>query len=90
MLTHFMKVVCTSNRGHMIHNLEKANVNLLNCTELQSVVTSSVKLVNNVSRTVPDPYVTWSLLLQGDVKNPLARKIKVEEGEQRWRLIWWI
>jgi 2-enoate reductase len=81
MLPHFMKGVCTSNRGHMIHFLEKAGVTLLNCTRLKSVAERSVKVMRNVSGTVPDPYVTWSPLLPENVKNPLAKKIKVEERE---------
>ena len=81
MLPHFMKGVCTSNRGHMIHHLEKAGVRLLNCTRLKSVAAESVRVVRNVSRTVPDHYVTWSSLLPENVKNPLARKVKVEERE---------
>ena len=55
---------------------------LLNCTRLardrrgrgrSSCATSS--------RTVPDPYVTWTPLLPDNVKNPLARPIRVEERE---------
>ena len=81
MLPHFMKGVCTSNRGHLIHHLEKAGAKLLNCTRLQSVTERSITVVRNMSRTVPDPYVTWSPLLPENVKNPLARKIKVQERE---------
>jgi 2-enoate reductase len=37
--------------------------------------------VRNVSSTVPDPNNTWSPLLPDNVKNPLAKKIRVEERE---------
>jgi 2-enoate reductase len=81
MLPHFMKGVCTASRGYLIHYLEKANVALLNCTRLKSISPQSVRLIRNVSPTVPDPYNTWSPLLPENVKNPLARKIKVKEEE---------
>jgi 2-enoate reductase len=45
------------------------------------VAERSVKVVRNMSRTVPDPYITWSPLLPENVKNPLARKIKVQERD---------
>lgn len=82
MLPHFMKGVCTSNRGFLIHYLEKAGVRLLNATRLAGIGAGGVKVVRNVSSTVPDPYVTWAPLLPENVKNPLARKIKVEEREE--------
>jgi 2-enoate reductase len=81
MLPHFMKGVCTASRGYLIHYLEKANATLLNCTRLKSISPQSVRLIRNVSPTVPDPYNTWSPLLPENVKNPLARKIKVKEEE---------
>jgi 2-enoate reductase len=81
MLPHFMKGVCTASRGYLIHYLEQVNVALLNCTRLKSIAPHSVKLIRNVSPTVPDPYNTWSPLLPENVKNPLARKIKVKEEE---------
>ena len=81
MLPYFMKGVCTANRGHLIHYLDKADVELLNCTRLKSVSQGSVSLVKNVSSTVPDPHNTWSPILPENVKNPLARKIKVIDRE---------
>ena len=39
----------------------------------------SVQAMRNVSKTVPDPYVTWHPILPENVENPLAPKIKVEE-----------
>jgi len=81
MLPYFMKGDCTANRGHLIHYLEKAGVRLLNCAMLKSVGRGSVKILKNVSSTVPDPYNTWSPILPENVKNPLAKKIKVEEQE---------
>jgi len=81
MLPAFMKGVCTANRGYLIHYLEQKGVPLLNCTRLASIQEGAVTVVRNVSRTVPDPYVTWAPLLPENVKNPLARPIKVQEQE---------
>lgn len=81
MLPYFMKGVCTANRGHLIHYLEKAGVNLLNCTRLLSIGRKTIKICQNVSPTVPDPYNTWSPILPENVKNPLAKKLLVEEKE---------
>ncbi len=82
MLPHFMKGVCTANRTHLIHTLEKAGVPLLNCTRLKEVRPGSVVLQRNVSASVPDPYVTWSPLLPENVLNPLAKVISEEWREQ--------
>jgi len=79
MLPYFMKGVCTANRGHLIHYLERAGVNLLNCARLQSIGRKTVKICQNVSPTVPDPYNTWSPILPDNVINPLSKRIKVEE-----------
>jgi len=79
MLPHFMKGVCTATRGHLIHYMEQAGVKLLNCTRLERISSTSVKLIRNISPTVPNPYNTWSPLLPENVKNPLARKIRLKE-----------
>jgi 2-enoate reductase len=81
MLPYLMKGICTANRGHLIHYLEKAGVRLLNCAMLKRIDKGAVKIIKNVSPTVPDPYNTWSPILPDNVKNPLAKKIKVEEQE---------
>ncbi|MBU0494862.1 MAG: FAD-dependent oxidoreductase [Chloroflexi bacterium] len=82
MLPYFMADSCSANRGYLIHYLEQAGVMLLNCTRLQSIQENTVTVVRNVSPTVPDPYVTWAPVLPENVKNPLARPIKVQEQEQ--------
>ncbi|MDD5313479.1 MAG: FAD-dependent oxidoreductase [Dehalococcoidia bacterium] len=81
MLPYLMKEVCTASRGHLIHYLEKAGVQILNCTRLKSVGKNSVTLVRNISTTVPDPYNTWSPILPENIPNPLAKKIKVKDKE---------
>ena len=81
MTPYIMNHVCTANRGHLIHYLQKAGVELLNCTRVTGFEPGAVKAVRNVSTTVPDPYVTWHPLLPENVENPLAPKIKTEEKE---------
>jgi 2-enoate reductase len=41
-----------------------------------------VLVEQNVSKTVPDPYNTWTPLLPENIKNPFAKKIK-ESFEKR-------
>lgn len=74
-----MNHVCTANRGHLIHYLQQAGVELLNCTRVTGFTKEGVQVVRNVSSTVPDPYVTWHPILPENVENPLAPKLKVEE-----------
>ncbi|MGA9047778.1 MAG: FAD-dependent oxidoreductase [Dehalococcoidia bacterium] len=81
MLPYFMKDACTANRGHLIHYLETAGVRLMNCTSLLKVGQGSITVRQNVSRSVPDPYNTWSAVLPENIPNPLARKIAVENKE---------
>ncbi len=81
LLPYFMRGVCTANRGHLIHYLEKANVSLLNCSRLLNIGRKRVNICRNVSATVPDPYNTWSPVLPVNVKNPLEKKILIDEKE---------
>ena len=82
MTPYIMNHVCTANRGHIIHYLEKGGVKILNCTKLLMIEDERVKVLHNVSPTVPNPYVTWSPLLPENVKNPLAKKIVPEMRER--------
>jgi 2-enoate reductase len=79
MLPHFMQEACTANRGYLIHYLTKKGVTLLNCARLDRIEEREVIIVRNTSPTVPGPAVTWSPVLPSNVKNPLARPIKVRE-----------
>jgi len=38
----------------------------------------NLTVTRNVSPTVPNPYVTWQVVLPENVKNPLARPIRQE------------
>lgn len=81
MLPDFMTGVCTANRGHLLHYLEKSNVKLLNCARVVSFDNNKVLVNKNNSSTVPNPYNTWQPLLPTNVPNPLAKKIKVESEQ---------
>jgi len=74
--------VCTANRGHLIRMLEKAGVKLLNCARLVEIQPGKVVVERNVSKTVPDPYNTWSPLLPENINNPLAKKQHIEIQKQ--------
>ena len=84
MLPHLMKGVCTANRTHLIHTLDKGGVALLNCTRLKQIHPDGVVVVRNKSKTVPDPIITWTPLLPENVVNPLARSIRSEDVEETY------
>ena len=79
---YIMNHTCTANRGHLIHYLKQGGVKLLNCTRLTKVTKDGVEVVRNVSKTVPDPYITWHPILPENIENPLAPKLKVEEKNE--------
>ncbi|MDR0599557.1 MAG: NAD(P)/FAD-dependent oxidoreductase [Treponema sp.] len=76
---YIMNHTCTANRGHLIHYLLKAGVKLLNCTRVTGFGKDGVHIARNVSKTVPDPSVTWHPILPENVVNPLEPKLKVNE-----------
>ena len=78
MLPFIMKGLCTANRGHMIRLLEKSGVRLLNCTKLLSIEKEQIRVHQNISTSVPNPYNTWNPLLPENVENPLEKPIKEE------------
>jgi 2-enoate reductase len=82
MAQYFMPGACTANRGFLIHYLQKAGVELLNCTRATAFDEKGLSVVRNVSKTVPNPYVTWLPILPENIKNPLAPKLKTEEREE--------
>jgi 2-enoate reductase len=79
---YIMNHTCTANRGHLIYYLKKGGVKLLNCTRLTGVTKEGVEVMRNLSKTVPDPYITWHPILPENVENPLAPKLKVEEAAE--------
>ena len=74
MMPNFMEGVCTANRGHLLHYLEKSGVNLMNCARVVSFGKNQVNILKNNSKTVPNPYNTWQPLLPDNIPNPLAKK----------------
>lgn len=80
---HFMAHTCTANRGHLIHYLERAGVELLNCTKVSKINENSVTVLKNKNKNVPNPYITWTPVLPENIVNPLdsIRKIKEEYEE---------
>lgn len=76
---YIMNHVCTANRGHLIHYLQEAGVELHNCTRVTGFDKDGVIVAKNMSKTVPDPYNTWNPILPENIHNPLEPKLKVEE-----------
>jgi 2-enoate reductase len=83
MLPVIMKGVCTANRGWLIHYLEERGVPLYNCARLASVGDGAAIVKCNVSKSVPDPLVTWTPILPENIENPFAPKLRLEEREER-------
>ncbi len=76
-----MRHSCTANRGYMIHHLEKKGVRLLNCTSISRIKPGSIILNQNISKKVPDPYITWKPIIPENIPNPFAKKIDVKNRE---------
>lgn len=81
MLPNFMEGVCTANRGHLLHYMEKAGVELYNCAKVTSFEPGKVHISRNVSKGAPNPYNTWQPLLPENIPNPLAPKLGPETQE---------
>jgi len=78
----FMNHVCTANRGYLLKYLYDAGVKLYNCTKLLAYAPQGVKVSRNISKSVPDPYLSWTPILPENVPNPLAPKLKRELREE--------
>lgn len=76
MQPYFMKNTCTSNKYYTIHHLETQGVKLMNCTILKKINFDCVIVEQNISKTVPDPYITWTPTLPENIINPFSKKIK--------------
>ena len=84
---YIMNHACTANRGHIIHYLEEAGVELLNCTKLVSINGKYVNVLQNVHKNVPNPYVTWHPILPENVENPLDVFHKIGEDYKERTLV---
>ncbi|MEG0769592.1 MAG: FAD-dependent oxidoreductase [Ruthenibacterium sp.] len=78
MLPNFMQGVCTANRGHLLHYMHKAGVELYNCTKVTAFAEHAVQAVRNISKGAPNPYNTWQPLLPENIPNPLAKALGPE------------
>lgn len=78
MMPNIMNGVCTANRGHLIHYLNKDGVELINCAKVVSFDKGKVNVSKNISKNVPNPYNTWNPLLPTNIPNPMAKKIGEE------------
>lgn len=76
---YIMNHVCTANRGHIIHYLDEAGVELLNCTTLKKVSGNKVTVAQNTHKNVPNPYLTWAPILPENVVNPLDALHKIKD-----------
>ena len=83
MLPVFMNHTCTANRGYLLKYLYDAGVKLMNCTALLAYEQGGVRVKRNQSKSVPDPYVSWTPILPENVLNPLAPKLKEDYAEAR-------
>ncbi|MBQ3004518.1 MAG: FAD-dependent oxidoreductase, partial [Clostridia bacterium] len=70
MTKYFMNHTCTANRGYLLKYMYDYNIKLLNCTKLLSFEEKGVKVLRNKSKTVPDPYLTWTPILPENIHNP--------------------
>ncbi len=77
---YIMNHACTANRGHIIHYLEEAGVELLNCTKLVKVIEAGAVVSQNTHKNVPNPYLTWAPILPENVENPMDMFHRI--GEQ--------
>lgn len=76
---YIMNHTCTANRGYIIHYLEEAGVELLNCTTLKKVEGNKVIVAQNTHKNVPDPYNTWAPILPVNIENPMDAFHKIKD-----------
>ena len=81
MNSQIMDGVCTANRGHLIHYMEKNKVELINCAKVLSFNEGKVN-ISRITENVPDPYNTWQPILPKNISNPLAKKLGTKAKEE--------
>ena len=73
LLPNLMEGICTANRGFMLHQLEKKDVKIFNCSELKKISDSSISILQNTHKSVPNPYITWKPLIPQKEVIPFQR-----------------
>jgi 2-enoate reductase len=81
-LPNLMPRTMSASRFYLIHYLEKAGVEILNCTTPLEITSNSVKVQQNISSTVPDPYISWTPVVPENIHNPFGKAIKLEPKER--------
>ena len=76
---YFMQDTCTANRGYLIHYLEQKGVTLWNCSRINKIRDGLIEVTRNISPCVPPPYAVWQPVLPKNIRNPLARELRIEE-----------
>lgn len=79
---YFMDLICIANRGHLIHYMQKAGVELLNATKAKSFCSEGVNVIRNISNSVPDPYLTWNPILQASLRENFSPEREIVEEEK--------
>lgn len=74
--THLMKKSCTSNRHFMVNQLQHHDVSVMNCSRLLSIDKESILIEQNISKTVPNPFNSWTPLLPDNIINPFSKEVK--------------
>ncbi|MDO5016208.1 MAG: FAD-dependent oxidoreductase [Eubacteriales bacterium] len=77
-----MQNVCTANRGYLLHYLQEKGGQLYNCSQALGYKNGEFRFKQNVSKTVPDPWVTWTPVLADNVNNPFRTPLR-EEWQER-------
>lgn len=76
-----MKNVNTANRGYLIHYLVKKGVQIKLCTRVTEIAEDEIRLLENVSDSVPRHDVSWTPILPDNIPNPSQKPIRKEEKE---------
>ena len=62
----------------MIHQLHHHGVKVMNCTKLLAIGKASIQVEQNISKTVPNPFNSWTPLLPDNIINPFSKEVKEE------------
>ena len=90
MLPNFMEgVLYRPNRGHLLHYMEKAGVELYNCANVTSFEPGKVHISRNVSRVRPTPTTPGSPCCLRTSPTPWPPSWVPKPGRWCWTRTWW-